>query len=841
SGMRQVFRKQPENGTSVEGEGTLIECEVEAVSGQVQWVRDGLLLGPGRSLPGFPRYSVIGNSLAGVFNLQIDNVQLEDDASFQCQVGQSELSLGIISRTAWLEVLIPPKIPIIQEVATGTAPTWVAGEGYSLTCHVEDSKPAASIVFTKSGLELTRSETTVNPGSKPKLFSTMSVIRVTPESTDNGKDILCAAWNPALSQPRTTSFRMNVLYPPEMPKIEGLSQRQVKAGVTLQLVCTSTGGNPLAMLQWLKGDEVLSKSWETDDATRSSRSLLSYSTKPQDDGVKLTCEALNQVTAKPLRAVIILHVVYAPTRVVISGQSRAAEGKDISLSCSTSSSSPPAVIRWWASGKELNVTEVTYSRTSLGVSTISNVTLTTSRQDNGIIIVCEAVNEAVFMTRSASIVLKVHCEYERPEARVKAHRKQARGQSQSSLCGGPRPESKFTVRRPEARVKVHCAEARGQSQSSLCGGPRPESKFTVRRPEARVKVHCAEARGQSQSSLCGGPRPESKFTVRRPEASVKVHCAEARGQCQSSLYGGPRPESKFTVRRPEARVKIHCAEARGQGQSSLCGGPRPGSKFTAEARGQGQSSLCGGLRPGSKLTVSRPQARVKAHREQARGQNPPERIWILGPPQSARFHTGAQVTLSCFVSGGNPPARLTWTKGRNSTLHYFGSIIQSSTGSAAKGSKPVSRGVYKSTGKLASSELTITTVPSDNQVNYKCSASNEATINPLTAVIRVWVQFAPIDMKMTSSAETVHQGEIITLTCHIGSSNPVPQVAWIKDGVRLPAADVRVQDSDYGGQAVTAEMSLVAKSTDHGKRVLCEAYSPVLEEALNTFHQLDIL
>ncbi|XP_078392327.1 nephrin [Cetorhinus maximus] len=608
SGMRQVFRKQPENGTSVEGEGTIIECEVEALSGQVQWVRDGLLLGPGRTLPGFPRYSVTGNSLAGVFNLQIDNVQLGDDASYQCQVGQSELSPGIISRTAWLDVLseyliadlllvktvsysaaVPPKIPIIQEVFIGTAPTWVAGEEYSLTCHVKDSKPAASIVFTKGGLELSRSETTVIPGSKPKLFSTVSVIRVTPGSSDHGKDLICAAWNPALSQPRTTAFRMNILYPPEMPKIEGLSQSQVKAGVALQLVCTSTGGNPLAMLQWLKGDVVLSKNWETDEATRSSRSLLTYMTKPQDDGMKLMCEALNQVTANPLRAVIILHVVYAPTRVTIFGKSRAAEGEVISLSCSTSSSNPPAHIRWWAAGKELNVTEVTYSRTSLGVSTISNVTVTTSRQDNGMIIVCEAVNEAVFMTRSASIVLKVNY--------------------------------------------------------------------------------------------------------------------------------------------------------------------------------------------------------------------PPERIWILGPPQSVRFQTGAQVTLSCFVSGGNPPARLTWKKG----------------------SKPVPRGVYKSTGKLASSELTITTVPSDNQVNYKCSA------------------IAPIDMKMTSSVETVHQGETITLTCHIGSSNPVPQVAWIKDGVRLPAADVKIRDSDYGGQSVTAEMSLVAMSSDHGKRVLCEAYSPVLEEALNTFHQLDIL
>ncbi|CAH1395842.1 unnamed protein product [Nezara viridula] len=38
-------------------------------------------------IPGFPRYKMIGDFNNGVYNLNIINASLEDDAQFQCQVG----------------------------------------------------------------------------------------------------------------------------------------------------------------------------------------------------------------------------------------------------------------------------------------------------------------------------------------------------------------------------------------------------------------------------------------------------------------------------------------------------------------------------------------------------------------------------------------------------------------------------------------------------------------------------------------------------------------------------------------------------------------------------------
>lgn len=62
---QQAFRTEPRNLTVRMGETAVLRCEVLRPSGTVQWVKDGLLLGPEKSLPGFPRYSMIVNPQKG--------------------------------------------------------------------------------------------------------------------------------------------------------------------------------------------------------------------------------------------------------------------------------------------------------------------------------------------------------------------------------------------------------------------------------------------------------------------------------------------------------------------------------------------------------------------------------------------------------------------------------------------------------------------------------------------------------------------------------------------------------------------------------------------------------
>lgn len=54
-----------------------------------------LLTGFSAVIPGFPRYSVLGDRTQGVYNLKISNASLDDDAEYQCQVGPAKLNSAI--------------------------------------------------------------------------------------------------------------------------------------------------------------------------------------------------------------------------------------------------------------------------------------------------------------------------------------------------------------------------------------------------------------------------------------------------------------------------------------------------------------------------------------------------------------------------------------------------------------------------------------------------------------------------------------------------------------------------------------------------------------------------
>uniref|UniRef100_A0A182JF46 Ig-like domain-containing protein n=1 Tax=Anopheles atroparvus TaxID=41427 RepID=A0A182JF46_ANOAO len=84
---QQKFRTKPVDLVVPEGSDALLRCEIHNAAGSVQWTKDGFALGFTQSIPGYPRYSVLGDSSQGIYNLRIVNVTLDDDAEYQCQVG----------------------------------------------------------------------------------------------------------------------------------------------------------------------------------------------------------------------------------------------------------------------------------------------------------------------------------------------------------------------------------------------------------------------------------------------------------------------------------------------------------------------------------------------------------------------------------------------------------------------------------------------------------------------------------------------------------------------------------------------------------------------------------
>ncbi|XP_078739103.1 LOW QUALITY PROTEIN: nephrin [Lampetra fluviatilis] len=428
---QQTFRVRPENSSVPEGTTASLRCEVLAASGVVQWVKDGLLLGPQRDMPGFPRYSMGGTQASGQFNLQIESVELEDDGWFQCQAGRSPSSHPIASPTAWLSVLIPPQRPVISDHVGSDSVTWVAGVEVTLTCTATDAKPRAQVQWMRGAEPLPGVEVSVSEGSQPKLFDSVAILRFVPKATDNGVSFSCSAINTALDAPRVTSLRANVHFPPGPPWVEGLEGRPLREGDSLNLRCQSQGGNPLATLQWSKGDEVLLTTWESDEVAVPplSRSVLALALRPEHNLVALTCEATNLVATAPMTTTVTLHVLFGPAEVTLLGfpeGSGLVEGQALAVACVASASNPPPTIRWWAVGAPASRRQrhhlrgdscacVTY-HLPLGPNgghvTVSNLTYAVTREHNGVTLTCEAANEAPLHTRAATRVVKV---YYRPE------------------------------------------------------------------------------------------------------------------------------------------------------------------------------------------------------------------------------------------------------------------------------------------------------------------------------------------------------------------------------------------------------------------------------------------
>ncbi|KAM9352918.1 nephrin [Symphorus nematophorus] len=403
---QQAFRTEPRNLTVRMGATAVLRCEVLRASGTVQWVKDGLLLGPQRSLPGFPRYSMIGNPKRGQYHLQIEKAQLEDDAVYECQAGRSESSQAIISSAAGVSVLIPPSKPYFE---VDMATPWVAGAEYTVTCVAPDAKPMAEITLFKDGVELTGAESFTMSGSKDKLLNTRAEVTVTALSSDNGRQLACQANNPALLRPVETTMTMSVYFPPQPPVIVGLEREEVIAGRVLTMVCVSHGGNPLATLHWTKKGEVLSTTWEEDVMAQKSSSVLHLRITPADNQAVLCCESVNLVSLSPLSVSRKITVLFEPVEVRLEGSLTAIEGQELSLSCYATSSNPPVQIRWWLGHKELNTTVVTMEEgDNGGMTTMSNMTHRVSREEDGLELTCEAFNKGTHFSKTQVAKLTVY-------------------------------------------------------------------------------------------------------------------------------------------------------------------------------------------------------------------------------------------------------------------------------------------------------------------------------------------------------------------------------------------------------------------------------------------------
>ncbi|XP_072309646.1 kin of IRRE-like protein 3 isoform X10 [Eucyclogobius newberryi] len=247
-GVKAMFSQQPQDLVVVAGQPVTLPCTIPGYHGVVLWIKDGLALGVGRDLAGYPRYTVIGDHGSGEHHLRIQRVELMDDAVFECQAVQAAMR----SRPARLTVLVPPENPVISG---GPVVSLRAGDPLNLTCHADNAKPAASIIWIRNGEVLNGamySKTLLRDGRRE---STVSTLYLSPTNIETGQQIICKASNKAVPNGKETSVTIDIQH---LPLVNlSVEPQPVLEGNLVRFHCSAKANPPVTQYRWAKGGSII--------------------------------------------------------------------------------------------------------------------------------------------------------------------------------------------------------------------------------------------------------------------------------------------------------------------------------------------------------------------------------------------------------------------------------------------------------------------------------------------------------------------------------------------------------------------------------------------------------
>ncbi|XP_012586027.1 PREDICTED: kin of IRRE-like protein 2 [Condylura cristata] len=318
------FLQQPEDLVVLLGDEARLPCALGAYRGLVQWTKDGLALGGESDLPGWSRYWIARNAASGQHDLHIRPVELEDQASYECQATQA----GLRSRPARLHVLVPPEAP---QVLGGPSVSLVVGVPANLTCRSRgNAHPPAELLWFRDGVRLdgaTFHQTVLKEGTAGTLESILSL---TPSSRDDGATLVCRARSQALPSGKDTAVTLSLQYPPVVTL--AADPQTVQEGEKVTFLCQATAQPPVTGYRWAKGGSpVLGARGPMLEVVADA----SFLTEPVSCEVSNAVGSANRSTALDVQFGPILQAKPQPVSVDV--------GEDASFSCAWRGNPPPRV------------------------------------------------------------------------------------------------------------------------------------------------------------------------------------------------------------------------------------------------------------------------------------------------------------------------------------------------------------------------------------------------------------------------------------------------------------------------------------------------------------------
>ncbi|XP_055865864.1 kin of IRRE-like protein 1 isoform X4 [Biomphalaria glabrata] len=344
------FVVQPFNRSVAEGWTAVLNCTVANREGTVTWTKGGFGLGVERHLPGFDRYSMIGSEERGEYNLQIQDVTIDDEDNFECQVGPStKYPTGLRSQPAYLSVIVPPERPSIINAPTIAV---VLNRPSNITCRADRGKPAAQITWHLNSQRLTHG-VNVYTQMNGKYIDTIGVLSFNATMADLGQTIECQAITEFMETPFRTSAKLNVYFPPILNMTLNVTSRNIREHDYIKFWCQGQANPNSVTWKWYLDGEIIPGA--------NSNVYHIHAITPEYNKKKLACEATNIVDSVRLEKLLI--VEYGPRITDITDVVGADLGGSAELRCTADGNPEPSVI--WRRKDRANLSHRTLSTKSV--------------------------------------------------------------------------------------------------------------------------------------------------------------------------------------------------------------------------------------------------------------------------------------------------------------------------------------------------------------------------------------------------------------------------------------------------------------------------------------------
>ncbi|KAK5612272.1 Kin of IRRE-like protein 3 [Crenichthys baileyi] len=146
----------------------------------------------------------------------------------------------------------PPDDPVISG---GPVVSLRAGDPLNLTCHADNAKPAASIIWIRNGEVLNGamySKTLLRDGRRE---STVSTLYLSPSNIETGQLIICKASNKAVPNGKETSVTIDIQH---LPLVNlSVEPQPILEGNLVKFHCSAKANPPVSLYRWAKGGNIL--------------------------------------------------------------------------------------------------------------------------------------------------------------------------------------------------------------------------------------------------------------------------------------------------------------------------------------------------------------------------------------------------------------------------------------------------------------------------------------------------------------------------------------------------------------------------------------------------------